>query len=229
MPGGKTIGMQKEKSLHAELKRRYAGNAGTMEAEVGQFVCDAVKDDGQIIEVQTGNFSAIKSKIIELTKTNHVTLVHPIPKTRMVEVRNREGTLIRNRKSPIRGTEWDLFSELVRTPLLPLIKRLTIEIVLVDETELRVDDGLGSWRRKGVSIVDRRLEAVRDTIRLMNRDDYRRFLPESLPPEFSGKDLASCASVRAVVARKALYVLKRIELIEEIGKKGNAKLYKKTF
>ncbi|MFA6508223.1 MAG: hypothetical protein WCT14_19115 [Treponemataceae bacterium] len=229
MSATKSIGTKKEKSLHAALKLQYAGDHGIVEAAVGQFVCDALKADGDIIEVQTGNFGSIKKKLMQLTKTNKVTLVHPIPHSRTIEVRDTKGILIRRRKSPIRGSAWDLFSELIRAPLLPLTPGLTIELVFVDETELRIDDGAGSWRRKGVSIVDRRLDAVRDTIVLADCLAYRRFLPEALPLEFSGKELAVTVPVRAVLARKALYVLKRIGLVEEIGKKGNSKVYRKAY
>jgi len=229
MPAARSIGTRKEKSLHAALKIRYAGDGGATEAAVGQYVCDAVQEDGAIVEVQTGNFGAIRDKLAALAKNAPVTLVYPIPVSRTIELRDPQGALIRRRKSPRKGTAAELFAELIRAPQLPNIPGLTIELVMVEETELRTDDGAGSWRRKGVSITDRRLDSVRETIVLSNLSDYRRFLPAELPEEFTGKELADALSVRADLARKALYVLKRIGLVGETRKKGNAKVYRKTF
>ena len=226
MCAAKAIGTAKEKSLHAALKRHYAGENGLVEAQVGQYVCDAVRDDGDVVEIQTGNFGSIKRKLADLTKGSRVRLVHPIPCSRTIELIDLDGSLIRRRKSPRKGTEWDLFLELVRAPQLPLLPGLTIELVIVEETELRLNDGAGSWRRKGVSIVDRRLEAIRNTIVLEKAADYRRFLPVGLPVEFSGKEFATAGSINPTIARKVLYVLKRIGLVEETGKRGNAKLYR---
>ena len=50
MCAAKAIGTAKEKSLHAALKRHYAGENGLVEAQVGQYVCDAVRDDGDVVE-----------------------------------------------------------------------------------------------------------------------------------------------------------------------------------
>lgn len=227
MSAAKAIGTAKEKSLHAALKLRYAGTNGIVEAEKGQYVCDAIREDGDVVEVQTGNFGSIKQKLLDLTKDSRVRLVHPISFSRTIELMDLDGTLIRRRKSPRKGSEWDLFAQLVRAPLLPLLPGLTIELVIVEETELRLNDGAGSWRRKGVSIVDRRLESIKETVVLETAADYRRFLPQGLPPEFSGKEFAAAGGIRPEIARKALYVLKRIGLIEETGKRGNAKLYRK--
>ncbi len=228
MPAAEGIGTRKEKSLHAALKQRYAGSGGRTEAEIGPYVCDAVDQYGVIVEVQTGNFGAIKRKLSDLTKNARVVLVHPISVSRTIELRSIEGELIRTRKSPRKGKPADIFAHLVRAPYLPALPGLEIELAMVDETELRTDDGAGSWRRKGVSIVDRKLDAVRETIRLSGPADYRRFLPDALPDPFTSKDLAAALSVRAELARKALFVLSRLGLATDCGKKGNAKLYRKT-
>jgi hypothetical protein len=226
MSAAKAIGTFREKSLHAALKRHYAGDRGLVEAQVGQYVCDAVRENGEVVEIQTANFGSISRKLEDLTKSSTVRLIHPISRTRTIELLDLDGSVIRRRKSPRKGNEWDLFSQLVRAPRLPLLPGLTIELVFVDETELRLNDGAGSWRRKGVSIVDRRLDAIRETIVLEKTADYRRFLPLGLPQEFGAKELACAGSIGPTIARRALYVLKRIGLVEETGKRGNAKLYR---
>lgn len=225
MSGANSIGIKKERSLHAELKRRYAGENGKVEEPIGSFVCDAVRDDGEIVEIQSGNFGAIKDKIAFLVRSATVRLVFPIALVRWIEVYSTDGALIRRRKSPRRGTEWELFGALIRAPLLPLLHGLSIELALVEETEVRVDDGRGSWRRKGVSVTDRKMETLRGRIVLNSVSDYRALLPPSLDSLFTVKDLAKAAGIRPVLARKALYVLSRIGIVREQGKQGNAKQY----
>jgi len=64
----------------------------------------------------------------------------------------------------VRGSPWSLFDALLHAPELPLNPAVAIEIVLADITEKRVRDGKGSWRRKGVSIKDRELSVLRESL-----------------------------------------------------------------
>jgi hypothetical protein len=66
------------------------------------------------------------------------------------------------RKSPRRGKLEDLFLELVRIPHLINHPNLTLEVLLIREEEIRHADGKGSWRRRGVSIIDHRLLEIID-------------------------------------------------------------------
>ena len=71
------IGCLNEQPLHASLKRLYAGEAGGVEVVIKGFVVD-VCVGGSIIEIQTGNFSSIKTKLSQLISGNNVKLVYPI-------------------------------------------------------------------------------------------------------------------------------------------------------
>jgi len=219
------IGTRKEKSLHAELKRRYAGDNGFTEISIDSFVCDAIREDGEIVEVQTGSFAPLIPKVTALAKKARVRIVHPVAASRTIETYSPEGALLRSRKSPKRGSYWDLFAALVYAPHLARTPGIAIEVALVEDAETRVEDGRGSWRRKGVSIVDRRLTAVRQTYLFSTIDDYARLLPETLPTPFSASDLAKAAGITPVLARKSLYVLARLGVAEAAGKRGNAKLF----
>jgi hypothetical protein len=115
---------------------------------------------------------------------------------------------------------------MVGAPKLPLTPNLIIEVVFVEEKETRIADGRGSWRRGGVSIVERELLAVRESIRLEGTESFRRFLPEGLEEYFGTTELAIACSIRQDLARKVLYVLSRMGLILPAGKRGNAKLYR---
>jgi hypothetical protein len=219
------IGTRKEKSLHAALKRRYAGENGCTEISIDSFVCDAVREDGEIVEIQTGSFAPLGPKVTALAKKARVRIVHPVSESRTIETYSQEGTLLRSRKSPKRGSCWDLFAALVYAPHLARTPGIAIEVALVEDSETRVDDGRGSWRRKGVSIVDRQLTAVRGTFLFSTVADYARLLPETLPSPFSVSDLAKAAKIKPDLARKSLYVLTRLGVAEAAGKRGNAKLF----
>jgi hypothetical protein len=220
------IGTEKESSLHEALKRSYAGENGRIEAEVGRYVCDALRSDGVMVEVQTGSFGPLRAKAEALAAAGPVRIVHPIAAERFIELRSKEGALIRRRRSPRRGNPWDLFAVLVYAPKLPLIEGITIELAMTEETEHRIDDGRGSWRRKGVSVANRELHAVRETHVLSQVSDYRRFAPFPPHEDFGVRELAAAADINAALARKTLYVLSRIGVVMETEKKGNAKRYR---
>ena len=220
------IGTAKEKGIHAALKAYYCGPDGKMETEIGNYVCDALRRDGEIIEVQTGNFAPAQEKFMKLAGISRIRIVHPIVVSRIIELFDKEGIRIRTRRSPKKGSQWDLFRVMVGAPKLPLTPNLTIEMVFVEEKETRISDGRGSWRRGGVSIVERDLLSIRESINLRGMESFRRFLPEGLEEIFGTAELAKACSIRPDLARKVLYVLSRMGLILPAGKRGNAKIYR---
>ncbi|MDR0495165.1 MAG: hypothetical protein LBG95_06025 [Treponema sp.] len=221
-----SIGTRSESSLHRDLKLSYAGKAGRTEIEVAGFIADGINAEGEYIEVQIRNFGSIKKKIQELSQLGKVRVIYPVLVTKYIEVFNTKGKLQYRRKSPRRGSAWDIFDALVHAPELPLVSGLAIELVLVEASEQRVRDGKGSWRRKGVSIKDHALLAVYERIALQKPADYLRFVPFTLKEQFTSADLGEKAGIRVDMARKALYVLTKIGVVNRIGKKGNALVYK---
>ena len=158
------IGTKKESSLHRSLKFRYSGSTGTTETLAGSYVCDGQTSEGELIEVQTGSFGPLKEKVKALVSIGKVRIIHPIIAQKHIELYDSSGFLLRRRKSPRKGSAWDLFNALIYAPLLPLLKNLTIELAVVEIVEKRADDGKGSWRRKGVSITDRSLSVWRHSV-----------------------------------------------------------------
>ncbi|MDR0389850.1 MAG: hypothetical protein LBH73_07255 [Spirochaetaceae bacterium] len=221
------IGTRRETSLHKALKTRYTGKGGKTEVVHQGFVCDGIDASGTIIEVQTANFAAIYQKAERLSRKEKLVIVYPVIKTCLIEVYDTEEKLLRQRKSPKKGSAWDIFNELIYAPLLPSLSNLSIELALVDAVEHRIQDGKGSWRRKGVSIADRKLLEFHETINLEGIASYTRFIPAELEADFTVKDLAQTANINETTARKAAYVLTRLKLVERTGKKGRAWLYKR--
>jgi hypothetical protein len=218
-----SIGTISESSLHRDLKFYYTGPDGETETEVAGFVADGINAKGEYIEVQTGSFGPLRKKALALQ--GRLRIIHPVIITKYIEVFNLRGRRLYRRKSPRKGTQWDLFDALVYAPDLPLIPGLVIELVLVDAQEKRVQDGKGSWRRKGVSIRDRQILAVQDRITLKKPSDYNRFIPFKKKEKITSALLAQKAGISVDLARKTLYVLAKIGIVEKTGKQGNAVVY----
>jgi len=221
----RTIGTYSETSLHRDLKFRYAGRGGQIETEVAGFVADGRNAAGEYFEVQTGSFAPLKQKARKIAAQGKLRIVYPVIVVKYIEVFDTKGRRLYRRKSPKRGSPWDLFDVLVHAPELPLVRRLSIELALIDATERRVRDGKGSWRRKGVSIHDRQITAMHGRLCLRKPADYLRFLPFKQDESFTTALLGEKTGIRVELARKTLYVLCRIGLAEKVGKRGRSLLY----
>lgn len=195
------------------------------EAVVAGFVADGISGNGECIEVQTGSFGPLREKAKQLAAEGGLRIIHPVIVNKHIEVFDEGGTWLYRRKSPRRGNPWDLFKALIYAPELPLIPGLRIELALVDVTEKRVQDGKGSWRRKGASIAARELTVWHEAVILESPKDYLRFLPFTNNEEFTTPMLAKETGISVNLAGKTLYVLARIGLVKRIGKQRNAFLY----
>ena len=220
------IGTKNETSLHRELKFSYAEWGGRTEAEIDGFVADGINSKGEVIEVQTGSLGPIRKKVIKIASQKKIRIIYPAIITKYIEVYNFKNKFQYRRKSPRRGTAWDIFNSLVYAPDLPLVSNLVIEVVLIDAIEHRVDDGKGSWRRKGKSIKDRRLLAFHDKIILKKPKDYLKFLPFKKKDNFTTALLGEKAGIDKTIAGKTLYVLFKMGLVDRIGKQRNAWVYR---
>src|SRR5687768_6709778 len=134
MPG---IGLLNEKPLHASLKQWYARPGDRFEVAVGGFVIDIVRDD-LLIEIQTGNFSSIKSKLANLVHSHQVRLIYPIAQEKwIVRLAADDHGRVMRRKSPKRGRLEDLFWEMVSIPQLLSHPNFSLEVLMIQEEETR--------------------------------------------------------------------------------------------
>jgi len=225
--GGK-IGTMNESSLHRNLKFRYTGKGGKTEVTAGEYIADGRRKDGEYIEIQTGSFAPLKDKVKELTAAGSVRVIHPVGVKKIIEVYkpgSPYGALLYRRKSPLKGSQWNIFDALLHAPLLPLIRGLTIEIAFVDILEKRIKDGKGSRRRKGISLYDKELAAWHESIILEKPADYLRFVPFEKKEEFTSSLFAQRGKISVDMARKALYILTKMKIVKRKGKKMNAWVY----
>jgi hypothetical protein len=221
------IGTLQESSLHASLKQWVAQPGDRLEEVVDGFVIDICRDD-LLIEVQTGNFTAVKKKINHLIRRHAVHLVYPIAEAKWIVRVAADGcTPISRRKSPKQGSFYDLFRQLVRLPALLSKPNFSLELLLIQVEEVWCDDGRGSWRRRKWSIVDRRLLAVTGRLRLNNGAELaEKLLPAGMPIPFSSEQLAHAIGRPRSIAQQMAYCLRHLDMIEISGKDGNALLYR---
>lgn len=225
------IGGLNESSLHADLKAWYGRPGDLFEQPVEGFVVDIVRSAGAteelplLIEIQTGNFTAIRRKLERLLAANRVLLVHPVAHEKWVMRWTADGALIRRRKSPKRGGVEDIFRELVRLPGLVTHPNLSLEVVLIREEEILRDDGAGSWRRRRWSVADRRLLGVVGAVRFDSPADLAALIPMDLPKPFTNRDLAVAARCPISLAQKMTYCLVRMGMLEAVGKRGRVRLF----
>jgi hypothetical protein len=223
----RNIGTKNESSLHKSLKFYYSGAEGVTEATVGSYVCDGRTSKGELIEVQTGSFGHLREKVKILAKKCKVRIIYPIIAEKHIELYSAKGRLLHRRKSPLKGNAWDLFKVLLHAPELGRTKNLTIELAVIEAVEKRVDDGKGSRWRKGIRISDREMRAWLYSVVLKSPKDYYQFVPFRKKEEFTVRDLEEKTGIPVDLARKTLYVLAKMKLVERIGMRGQAFIYKR--
>ena len=213
-----------EYSLHSAIKNWYSLPGDKFEVRVDEFIVDIVRET-LLIEIQTKNFSAIKKKLKKLLEKYEVRLVYPIPQQKWIVHVTKSGEIFRRRKSPKKGRLFNLFDELIRTPTLIREENFSLEVLMIEEEEVRCNDGKGSWRRRGVSINDRRLINVYDKTLFKNEKDFLRFLPSDLSEPFTNRKLARRSGVSINLARKVTYCLRKMGAITTVGKKGKELIF----
>src|SRR5690606_12660081 len=120
------IGSLNESPLHAALKRHVAPPGSRLEVVVDGYVVDVVAD-GLLLEVQTGNFGAMRTKLGALLPVHRLRLVLPIASRRWIVKRHADGSVNR-RRSPKRGSAHHLFGELVALPTLMAHPNFELEV-----------------------------------------------------------------------------------------------------
>jgi hypothetical protein len=219
------IGLLNEKPLHAALKDWYQQTDDRLEVPVDGYVIDIVRGD-LLIEIQTGNFSPLRKKLLKLVAHHPVRLVYPITGEKwIVKLPRRKKDPAKRRKSPKRGDILDIFEELVSFPELLCDENFSLDILLIQEEEVRRYRGRRGWWTKEWITQERRLLGILEQHLLEEPGDLSILLPEGLPERFTTSDLVDGLDKPLWVAQKMAYCLRKMNVIDLVDKRGRSNVY----
>ena len=222
------IGTLGEKTVHAVLKDYFEPNSEYHEVRIDGYFADIARK-GEVYEIQSRDLYRLAPKISTFIVENRVTVVYPIALTKKIFWMDPEtGECLSQRKSSKKGKEIDVLPELYGLREFLLHDYFRVCLLLLDVNEYRIPDGYGKDKKKHATKLDRYPVALIDEIYLEKAEDYRRFLPENLPSEFSSSDFRIAAKCDMNTARVSLNILSKIGLIKPVGKKGRYKTYTVT-
>jgi hypothetical protein len=219
------IGMLREGPLHRELKRLLGAPGDEFEVRVGGYVIDLVRADGELVEIQTGSFSALRTKLDALLDGHRIRVVHPIPAQRRIVRVSEDGEVLSSRPSPKRPPVTAIFEQLVSFPTLLSHPHFTLEVLLCREDHVRAPEpkrGRRYLRDPG----ERRLTEILERIELTSARDAAALVQTPDEP-FTTRELGAAMRVPLPLAQKTAACLRALEIFEPAGMRGRAPLYRR--
>jgi hypothetical protein len=114
---------------------------------------------------------------------------------------------------------------LVSFPHLVAHPNFALEVLLIQEEEVRRHDARRAWRRRGWVTCERRLLAVVGRQLFETPGDIGALLPEGLAETFTTADLAQALRLSRRLAQRMAYCLRKMSVIEAKGKRDRAVAY----
>ena len=220
------IGMQKEKTLHAVLKYCEEPDIDHQEIPVGNFIADILTGDGRIVEIQTANMNAMRDKLTYFLPLYPVKIVYPISYRKWVTWIDPEtGVLTVRNRSPRKGSFYQAFRELYKIRPFLTHENLSLDLLLLDMEEYRLQDGWGRDGKRGSHRYDRIPVSIVSEILLERPEDYMIFIPPDLEEPFTSRSFAQAAGIPSAISSTILLLLMELGQVDRIGKKGNSYLY----
>jgi len=220
------IGTLSEKTVHAVVKNYYEPNEDKQEIPIEGLYAD-IFTGSEIIEIQTRSFDQVRKKLDRFLSYYPVTVVLPIPHTKwLIWIDEETGELTDKRKSPKKGNAYEAFRELYKIKQYLKEDRLTIKLLFLDIEEYRLLNGWSQDKKKGSCRFDRIPVGLVDEVTLSCPQDYMQLLPDNLPDTFTCAEFAKLVKIPSKRANVVLNILTYLEVVERIGKKGNAYIYK---
>ena len=220
------IGMQKEKTLHAVLKAYEDPDEDHHEIPIVPYIAD-IYNGSSITEIQTAGLDRLRDKLRAFLPAYPVTVVYPIPASKwVIWVDPATGETGKKNRSPLKGSFYTAFKELYKISGFLTDPNLTVKLILLDMDEYRLQDGWSRDGKRGSHRYDRIPLRIVDETVLSQPRDYLQFIPYELPETFTAAELARSAGCRAKGFSTAALVLYRLGVIERVGKRGRAYLYR---
>ena len=225
MAGG--INTFNENPLHKALKEWCGGSGGEFEVPLEGYIIDAIVD-GVLIEVQTRNFGKMRKKIQKLIELHPVRLVHPVSFEKWIVRLDLDGNQLSRRKSPKRGRIEEVFRELVTFPKLMNERNFSLEVMLIQEEEVRIVDGKCRRRGRDFTRDERRLLKVLDSSLFVQPRDMAALIPESVEEPFTTNDMAKARKMPRLMAQKMAYCLREMGAIVPLERRKTGIQYMRS-
>lgn len=223
------IGTLSEKSIHSELKRYLESNEEFHEVKVGNYIAD-IKRDNEIFEVQTQQFKNLISKLNYYIKNNYnVTVVYPLVKEKYINwIDPISNEIVERRKSSYKRYIQDIFKELYWIKEYIVKEQIKLKIVTLIAEEYKYLDGYGQSSKYKATKIDKVPSKIINEVNIQSVNDFKIFLPDTLPKEFTSKDFQKYTKSRSKYLGSGLKMLREIGVIKVIGKQGNSYVYEVT-
>lgn len=135
------INTYNESDLHLTLKKIYAlENNGKTEVKLDDtpWICDILDENGNAIEIQTSNLSALTEKAEYILETGRkIKIVHPVFEEKYIEMLDSNGNTLYRKKSPKKATIYDSLRGMTKICALFLNQNCVLEVLNVRITEFR--------------------------------------------------------------------------------------------
>ena len=233
-----------ESSLHNTLKKLYAYQTdGETEVEKYGHIYDIITKDGEIIEIQNKNLKQIFPKIKDtLEKGLKIKVVHPVVITKKIELKDKDGNIIKKSRSSKKGSVYDVFREAAGIYPVLFEKNFTLEVPEINITEIRVQEeslvqSKNNRRRykKDWNKINKKLDEINKIHTFKSPEDYLSLLPSSLAEEFCAKDIAKGLKEEKLYPARIynnsnliIWFFKKVQLITETKTENKSHYYKKV-
>lgn len=215
-----------ETSLHRQLKELYGGTIHGIEVAIEGYRIDVVQP-GRLIEIQASSLGAIRNKIRTLLLAHDVVVVKPLAARKVLVKKLSRPTRVERRASPLKETIYHLFADLVYFSDVFPHPRLTIDVLLTEQEEIRRPIK-HRWRKNAFRVEDRRLVEVKQAQSLRTNADLIALLPTDLPATFTTQDLARQLAIPRWLAQKMAYCLRRTGALTAADRRRNGWQYQIT-
>ena len=232
------IGLYEEKRLHSVLKRWLCDDFAAHEQKVTgrgekkrRFVADILTPDGQIYEIQTGKLYPLAKKIdFYMEETDHrVTVVHPLIARKYVSwMKPETGEVTARNRSPKSEKLLQGLAQL--KPFLPYLgdPRFSVLFPAIEADEYRLLDGWANGGKRGSHRYELIPLSLMEATRLVAKEDYVALFPAGAPETFTAREFGKLAHLAGYDLYDALAVFEGLGVLEKVGLRGRAALYRPT-
>lgn len=219
------FGTLQEKTVHAVMKLYYEPNMDYHEVPIEGYIADIYRE-GNIIEIQNGNFNRLRDKLNAFLPYYPVRVVLPIPHHKwLIWIDKESGALSERHKSPVTGSVYSAFPELYKIKSYLTHPNLSFAFPLVDMDEYRMLDGWSRNKKRGSNRYDRMPLSLYEEYIFERTEDFVSVIPHELEDGFTVKEFAEAAGIHKELAGVTLHILYSMKLVARIGKKGRGYMY----